>query len=121
MEVDCCTENGRALKHVYGKICFGAAFEASGGVGCVSNSDGKSCSKPPKNMLGGEIGASWIHAGAEASATVDMGGGGVSVSGGSDIGVGLGPLGLGFKATACYYRYLITRPSNSKCDCKIGE
>jgi len=112
LEVKCCTENGEELKHVYVKICLGAAFEVSGGRGAVSNSDGKSCSSPPVNMLGGEASASFVSgvAGGEVAGTVDMGGGGFSSSGGGGVS-----LGIPVKANACYYRLINTAKTGEEC------
>ncbi len=114
MEVECCTENGKRRKHLYVKVCLGAALGVSGGGGNISNSDGKSCSNPPKNLLGGEIGASY-GGGAEGSISVDTGGSGASASGGWDLG---GKIGLSVKATACYYRLVNTIPSDKDCGCE---
>jgi hypothetical protein len=78
LEINCCTENGQGLKHLYIKICIGATVDVSAGMGVASNSDGKSCSSPSNNLLGGELGASY-GLGAEVSVSVDMGGSGASV------------------------------------------
>jgi len=115
LEISCCTENGKGLKHLYIKVCLGVAVEVSGSIGMASNSDGKSCSNPPKNMLGGELGAGYGF-GVEGSVAVDMGGSGASAAGGLDAGAGA--VAMGVKATACYYRLVSTIPSDKKCECE---
>ena len=115
LEIDCCTEDGKGLKHLYVKFCLGAAAEISGGLGGAFNSDGKSCSNPPKHLLGGELGGSYGF-GAEGSVTVDIDGSGVSATGA--LGISGGKVGAGAKATACYYRHINTISSNSKCGCE---
>lgn len=115
MEVECCTEDGKGQKHLYVKVCLGAALGVSGGGGKISNSDGKSCSNPPKNLLGGEIGATY-GGGAEGSVSVDTDGSGASAAGGWDLCGG--KIGLSFKATACYYRLINTIPSDKDCGCE---
>jgi len=117
LEIECCTEDGKGFKHLYIKGCLGAAFEASGGGGIVSNSDGQACSNPPKNMLGGELSVSIGPGGADLAATVDTAGGcDPSVSSGPQVAVGI-PV----KATACYYRLIQSIPSDNDCGCPSGE
>ncbi len=115
LEIDCCTEDGKGQKHLYVKVCLGAAVEVSGGTGVASNSDGKSCSNPPKHLWGGELGASY-GLGAEGSVSVDIDGSGASAAGG--WGIGGGKVGAGAKATACYYRRVNTIPSDRECGCE---
>jgi RHS repeat-associated protein len=112
LEVECCTENNEGRKHLYVKICMGAAVEVSGGVGEAFNSDGESCSAPPESLFGGELGASYII-GAEVGMSVDTGGSGVSGTGGA--GLGAGKIGVGAKATACYYQLINTISSDAEC------
>ncbi|NVO00876.1 MAG: hypothetical protein HXX17_16285, partial [Geobacteraceae bacterium] len=109
-EVNCCTENGKGLKHLYVKVCLGAAVGVSGGFTTVSNSDGASCSNPAKNLLGGELGFAAGILGADGGYSVDTGGSGGSCSGGASTG-----LGAKLKATACYYRLLSTAPGKDCC------
>jgi RHS repeat-associated protein len=109
-EVNCCTENGKGLKHLYLKVCLGAAFGASGGFAKVSNSDGASCSNPAKNLLGGELGFAVGPISADAGYSVATNGSGGSGSGGASAG-----LGAEVKATACYYRLLSTAPGKDCC------
>ena len=104
----CCTEKGEALSQIYIKLCLGSAFGLSLGFGGVTNSDGKSCSNPPKRLLSGELGIALGVIGGEASFSVDVGGSGSSISG----GVGMGTtLGLSISATGCFYQHLCTAPS----------
>lgn len=114
LEIDCCTDDGKSLKHLYVKFCLGAALGVSGGMGEVSESDGQSCSNPPTFMLGGELGAS-CGVGVEGSATVDTAGGGnLSLAGGG----GVEQYGADVKATACWYMLLQTIPGDKECECK---
>ena len=110
-EVNCCTENGKGLKHVYFKICLGAAFGASVGYGSASNSDGPSCSKPPKYLLGGELGATAVFAGADVGVSVDTGGGGAIISGSLNEWIGAKA-----KATGCFYMIISSAPGNNCCN-----
>jgi hypothetical protein len=69
-------------------------------------------------MLGGELGFAY-GIGAEGSATVDTAGGGdVGVAGGA--GAGGGKVGVGAKATACWYMLMQTIPSNKACECETN-
>jgi RHS repeat-associated protein len=112
LEVKCCTEDGQELKHLYWKVCIGAGLEASRGNGVVSNSNGKSCSDPPRNLLGGEL-SGGVYVGADTSAVVDMGGRGFS----SSLGVSFS-VGYPAKAVGCYYQLWSSMPTNKKCENK---
>ncbi len=109
-EVSCCTENGKGLKHLYVKVCLGAAIGGSGGYGKVSNSDGASCSNPAKYLLGGELGAAAGPVSADGGYSVDTGGSGGSASGGASLG-----LGAKLKATGCFYMLVSTAPGKDCC------
>lgn len=109
-EVSCCTENGKGLKHLYVKVCLGAAIGGSGGYGKVSNSDGASCSNPAKYLLGGELGAAAGPVSADGGYSVDTGGSGGSASGGLSVG-----LGAKLKATGCFYMLVSTAPGKDCC------
>ena len=111
----CCTEDGRSLQHIYVKVCVGVAFGGSLSMGSSSNSDGKSCSNPAKNLLSGEISGAFIF-GIEGGVAVDTGGSGASVYGGG--GFGSGHMGLEIKSTGCYYRYLFTINNDNRCECE---
>ena len=113
--VTCCDEIGKEWVHVYKKVCLGAALDGSAGGATVSNSDGKSCSNPPKRLLGGEIGfgVPFIPVvGWEGGGAVDLGGSGFSGSIGGGGGVGIG------KATACYYWLSKSQYTGKDCECE---
>lgn len=109
-----CCDGCRKRKHKYEKYCLGAAFEASGSAGLVSNTNGEPCKTPPEKLLGGELGFD-VFVGPEAAAAVDMAGEqGLSVSRG-----GSGGLGIGVKATACFYRLIDSEITNE--NCSLGD
>ena len=98
---------------MYFKVCLGAAVGWSAGVGWVSNSGGKSCSNPPKRMLGVEFGVTKGPVSGDVGISFDTGGKGASVSGG--IGSG-GKLGSKAKVTACYYQRFASYPGTDCCE-----
>ncbi len=62
--ISCCDEELNVeVIHQYRKICVGAAFDLSYGAGQTSGTGGKSCSNPPRKLLGGELGAFVIEGG----------------------------------------------------------
>jgi RHS repeat-associated protein len=114
-KVTCCDETGKEWVHVYKKVCLGAALDGSAAGGTVSNSDGKSCSNPPKKLLGGEIGFGIPFVpvlGWEGGGAVDLGGSGLSGTIGGGGGVGPG------KATACYYWLSKSQYTGKDCKCE---
>jgi hypothetical protein len=108
--VTCCDEDNKKWVHVYVKICLGAAFDFSGSGGSATNSDGKSCSNPPKNLLGVELGVPiYGPFGGEGGLAFDTGGGGASATYGAGGGVGA-------KLTVCYYKLIKSQYKGSE-DC----
>lgn len=70
LDVSCCDEeSNEKLIHHYQKVCLGAAFDISTGVGYVSNSQGDSYKNPPRTLLGGEFGFWLLEGGAAVDTT----------------------------------------------------
>jgi RHS repeat-associated protein len=92
--VTCCDgEYERRLK--YRKVCFGAGFTVGMSGGVASGSEGTSCKTPPTYLFAPEFGTPIIGVfGAEAGAGFSHQGGGAFVG---------GTIGVGGKATVCYY------------------
>jgi RHS repeat-associated protein len=109
--IKCCDQDwNEELIHKYRKVCLGAAIDASYGAAYTSGMGGKTCSNPPKRLLGGELGALIV----EGGVSVDMDGSGAGGTGGGTIGGGIG----GVKATACFYFYDSTEYTGKKCKCE---
>ena len=109
-KVTCCDENNKERAHLYIKVCLGASADLSGGVGVATNSDGTSCSSPPKRSIGWEVGAGIGPVGGETGQSFDLGGSGATWSGGFGGGWGLG------KATICYYELVDSRVTGECCE-----
>ena len=107
--IRCCDEQKKKWIHRYKKVCLGAAVDFSLAGGTVSNSDGKSCSNPPKKLLGGEFGFGGEVFGVEGGGAVGLGGEGASGSGGGGVGVGIA------KVTGCYYWLYISEYTGEDC------
>ncbi len=107
--IRCCDEEwNEELIHEYRKICLGAAIDASYGVVHTSGMGGKSCSDPPKRLLGAEFGFSLL----EGGVSVDLDSSSVGGSVGISVGGGIA------KATVCFYFLHYTEYTGEECKCK---
>ena len=101
----CTDENGIRRNHTYSKHCLGVAGGVALSLSKVSNSQDISCSNPPKQLIGAEIGFTLGMIDIDASCTFEMKNkGSTSTSGGLSKGVGLD---LGVKA--CIYKLISSK------------
>ena len=109
--VSCC--DGKKLHQLkYRKVCFGGGFTAGVSGGAVSGSQGASCKNPPKSVISTEFGVPLIAIGPFGAGPGIEGGAGFSSDGGGAFAGGT--MGVGGKATVCYY-WLVSNTQKGCC------